>query len=270
MSNIEIPGYKGYQANPDKYRKDTDADNEAKEKENQEKRAKQEHKIMLRNFKFKIAFYLLYITIFLFFIYIIKPITFAVELYFLVNADALTKGSHVLLAGWIVLFLIPLIHFWIDGVKIISIQETLFMKFYTTIIVLFELYVMIPIPFLHSKTIYSIYLFNERGYELIISPWLIFFPTQYVTSNTEIFRNLVASIFFIGYSIYLMQTQVLEINNKRTYTFLVAVEVINLLAYLIFMTKRITDHFSVKRSHQKGKRVKDSMKKLEVEGEKES
>jgi len=234
LSNLDDKQKKISENDPDVERENTSAS---------EKKHKDQKSIMLRNVKFKIIFYILYILAFIIFLYIIKPISFCIELYFLTATSSISDNTNLLYIGWFLIFLLPLIHIYTDGIKIISIQETIFLKIYTGIIILFELYIMVPIPFMHTKTIYSIYLFNERGIELIIAPWLIFFPTSYVLSFIEIFRNLLKSFFFTIYTIYIQNEKApLEINLGRTFTFLIAVEVINIICYLLFLFKRIYNY----------------------------
>jgi len=255
-SNIELSNL------DDKQKKisETDPDVEKENTSASEKKQKDQKSIMLRNVKFKIIFYILYILAFIIFIYILKPITFCIQLYFLSAATSISDNTNLLYVGWFLVFLMPLIHIYTDGIKIISIQETIFLKIYTGVVILFEIYIMIPIPFMHTKTIYSIFLFNERGIELIIAPWLIFFPTNYIISFIEIIRNLLTSFYFAIYAIYIQSEKApLEINLGRTFTFLITVELINVICYVLFLIKRIYNY--VVEQKRKNREIREKEKR---------
>ena len=102
----------------------------------EKEREEEDKKNRITKVKFKIIFYILYIFSFFAFLYIAKPILFCLQLYFLGSIGMITKNG-IPLIGWGFIFILPLIHLYFDGIKIIVIQETFFMKIYTSILVFF-------------------------------------------------------------------------------------------------------------------------------------
>jgi hypothetical protein len=141
-------------------------------------------------------------------IYVVKPMVMVIEFIFLTSIqdieillengklidDKINNG--VLTIGWFILLILPLYHLFSLGIKIIFIQNSIFRKLNTLLYILIEIMLNIPIPFMYSSNLYSVFLFEEKGVKQILAPWLIFFPTKYISSFFEIFRNFVDPIFF--------------------------------------------------------------------------
>jgi hypothetical protein len=121
----------------------------------------------------------------------------------------------IILAGWVIMIIFPLINILNRGMKIILLNESFLSKFFTTLYLIIETFLNLPMTFLYSNTTYSIYLFEERGVEQLLSPTMIFFPTSYTMSNIELIRHLIEPAFFLGIGL-LKNAQISE-NFKNGY-----------------------------------------------------
>jgi hypothetical protein len=106
--------------------------------------------------------------------------------------------SGIILAAWVIMIIFPLINLLNRGMKIILLNDSFFSKFFTTLYLIIETFINLPMTFLYSNTTYSIFLFEERGVEQLLSPTMIFFPTTYSMSNIELIRHLIEPAFFFG------------------------------------------------------------------------
>ena len=93
-------------------------------------------------------------------------------------------------------FLLPLINFFSVGIQIISIQKGVCLKIYVFVLSLFEIYFQFPLTFLYGNNLHSVFLFEQRGLEQLLCPWLIVFPSDYLISVCEIIRQLIDTVFF--------------------------------------------------------------------------
>lgn len=146
-------------------------------------------------------------------IYVVKPMLVVIEIIFLSSIsyvqilmeDGTPKEDQIndglLIIGWFILLVLPLYHLFTIGLKIIFVQNSIFRKINTIFFILIEILLNLPMPFMYKSNLYSVYLFEETGVKQILAPWLIFFPTEYISSFFEIFRNFVDPFFFfiIGY-----------------------------------------------------------------------
>ena len=113
-------------------------------------------------------------------------------------------SNGVIALGWLILFLLPLINFFSVGIQIISIQKGVCLKIYVFVLSLFEIYFQFPLTFLYGNNLHSVFLFEQRGLEQLLCPWLIFFPSDYLISVCEIIRQLIDTVFFFicSYCVY--------------------------------------------------------------------
>ena len=111
------------------------------------------------------------------------------------NAKGLNKGIKTI--GWLIIFLLPLVHIIKKGHRIILIQKNWVQKIYVTILLLIELYFQFPLTFLYENNLHSIFLWEQKGIEQLLSPWIIFFPTDFLIDWFEIIRQVFDSIFFL-------------------------------------------------------------------------
>ncbi len=172
-----------------------------------------ENKIESINCKFIMMLIILFIQAIM--THIIKPVCTFLEIIFLTrtvdikrvefnasSAETLSDGVKVI--GWLILFLLPFINFFSVGIMIIMIQKSTVSKIYAFFLSLFEIIFQFPLTFMYSSNLHSVFLFEQRGLEQILCPWLIFFPSDYIISIYEIIRQLIESIFFFicGYFVY--------------------------------------------------------------------
>jgi hypothetical protein len=154
-----------------------------------------------------IIFYLILVILHTVLQYVIKPVGVFLEIVFLtslvkikandsdVNVSSSVSGSLDAI-GWLILFLLPLYHFFTLGIKIVTIQRDFFGRLYIGIINLIEIIFNLPLTFMYTSNLYSVYLYDEKGVKQLLSPWLVFFPTEYNLSVFEILRNFIDAGFF--------------------------------------------------------------------------
>jgi hypothetical protein len=123
--------------------------------------------------------------------------------------------NSIILAGWVIMIIFPIINLLNKGMKIIVLCESFISKCFTTIYLVIETFLNLPMTFLYSNTTYSIFLFEERGVEQLLSPTMIFFPTTYSMSNIELIRHLIEPAFFFG--IGLLKNNQISENFKNGY-----------------------------------------------------
>jgi hypothetical protein len=197
----------------------------------------------LQSINFKIIFYLLLVMLNTLLIYIIKPICVILELIFLTTivnvkpnefqiteSELLSMGMKAI--GWIIIFLIPLYHFFTLGLKIISIQRHFFGKLYIGIFNLIEILFNIPLTFCYSSNLYSVFLYEEKGVKQLLSPWLVFFPSEYILSVYEILRNFIEPGFF--FALGFMKFNEIKNNEYQAYQ-IVILQLMIALCVLRFM-----------------------------------
>jgi hypothetical protein len=164
---------------------------------------------------FKMIVYLIFLFFHIILIHFLNPMSKIFQIMFLttiafVAPDEDTKSSEesisnakvyieagIITVGWIILLIFPIISLFTRGMKIIVLQESLISKLFTAFYLIIECFFTLPTTFFLSNSAYSIYLFEERGIEQFISPYLIFFPTDYTTSAVELIRHTIEPIFFI-------------------------------------------------------------------------
>lgn len=173
----------------------------------------QDNKKNKRKLRFKIVFYMILLFIHTGLIYFVKPICTLLEIVFLTKIIKVSTDSNVpvnsaalktvinnglLVVGWLLILLLPLVNFFMIGLKIIAVHDSFFGRMLAVILLLIETILNVPLTFLYPNNIYSIFLFQERGIEQLINPWLIFFPTVYTKSIFEIIRNFIEPGFFFA------------------------------------------------------------------------
>lgn len=172
-----------------------------------------ENKIENINFKFVLMLIIVFIQAIM--THIIKPVCTFLEIIFLTrtvdikrgefnasSAETLSDGVRSL--GWLIIFLLPFINFFSVGIMVIMIQKSVISKIYVLFLSLFEILFQFPLTFMYRSNLHSVFLFEQRGLEQLLCPWLIFFPSDYILSVYEIIRQLIESIFFFvcGYFVY--------------------------------------------------------------------
>jgi hypothetical protein len=118
------------------------------------------------------------------------------------------------------------------GMKIILLNESFLAKIFTTICLSIETFLNLPMTFLYSNTTHSIFLFEERGIEQMLSPVMIFFPTTYSMSNIELIRHLIEPAFYFG--IGMIKNSQISNNNKNGYL-VILLQIMLCLCFVKFM-----------------------------------
>ena len=203
------------------FKKEED-DKELLEKEKEEEKQKHNEKIFKEIFfniseqedhksKRVLPFILLFI-LFIFFgiiVHIIKPVSTFLSIFLLTRflktkeneldlnpSKAISKGVKTI--GYLIIFLLPLVHILTKGHMIVLIQKNFIGKLYVSILLLIELFFQFPLTFLYENNLHSIFLWEQKGIEQLISPWIIFFPTDFLIDWFEIIRQLVDSLYFLS------------------------------------------------------------------------
>ena len=203
------------------FKKEED-DKELLEKEKEEEKQKHNEKILKEIFfniseqedhksKRVLSFILLFI-LFIFFgiiVHIIKPVSTFLSIFLLTRfvktkeneldlnpSKAISKGVKTI--GYLIIFLLPLVHILTKGHMIVLIQKNFIGKLYVSILLLIELFFQFPLTFLYENNLHSIFLWEQKGIEQLISPWIIFFPTDFLIDWFEIIRQLVDSLYFLS------------------------------------------------------------------------
>ena len=203
------------------FKKEED-DKELLEKEKEEEKQKHNEKIFKEIFfniseqeehksKRVLSFILLFI-LFIFFgiiVHIIKPVSTFLSIFLLTRflktkeneldlnpSKAISKGVKTI--GYLIIFLLPLVHILTKGHMIVLIQKNFIGKLYVSILLLIELFFQFPLTFLYENNLHSIFLWEQKGIEQLISPWIIFFPTDFLIDWFEIIRQLVDSLYFLS------------------------------------------------------------------------
>ena len=203
------------------FKKEED-DKELLEKEKEEEKQKHNEKIFKEIFfniseqedhksKRVLPFILLFI-LFIFFgiiVHIIKPVSTFLSIFLLTRflktkeneldlnpSKAISKGVKTI--GYLIIFLLPLVHILTKGHMIVLIQKNFIGKLYVSVLLLIELFFQFPLTFLYENNLHSIFLWEQKGIEQLISPWIIFFPTDFLIDWFEIIRQLVDSLYFLS------------------------------------------------------------------------
>lgn len=140
--------------------------------------------------------------------YVVRPLCVVIQIVFLVYISNLKPREDqeelnelfslgIKALGWMIMFLIPVYILVTIGFEVVSIHRGFFAKCYSLVLVLIELNLEFPLTFLYDSNLYSLFLFEQRGLEQLINPWLIFFPSDYILSIFQITRNYVDPLFFL-------------------------------------------------------------------------
>ena len=159
-------------------------------------------------------------------------------------------------------FLLPLINFFSVGIQIISIQKGVCLKIYVFVVSLFEIYFQFPLTFLYGNNLHFVFLFEQRGLEQLLCPWLIVFPSDYLISVCEIIRQLIDTVFFFicGYCIY----NDIKDNKYQTFniSFLLCLLVLcamRFVSVIIMIVIRAVKGNSEERGKKSGKTIKNEL-----------
>lgn len=228
----------------------------------------------MKGFPCKFYFLLVIIFVFIIIIHIFKPVCTILELIFLTrlgktprseNEEGLEDISKTKkIFGYLIIFLLPLVNFFITGISIISIQKGIVLKIYVLILVLIEIIFQLPLTFLYTNNLHSLFLFDQRGIEQILNPWVIFFPSDYLLSFFENIRQIVDSVYFFVFGLILYQD--IKGNKYRAFNmrFLMCMIVlccIRFITALALLTIRVVHGNSV----TKLKKNSNSSKEIELE-----
>ena len=127
---------------------------------------------------------------------------------------------------------------------------------------LFEIYFQFPLTFLYGNNLHSVFLFEQRGLEQLLCPWLIFFQSDYLISVCEIIRQLIDTVFFFicGYCIY----NDIKDNKYQTFniSFLLCLLVLcamRFVSVIIMIVIRAVKSNSEERGKKSGKTIKNEL-----------
>jgi len=209
-----------------------------------------------KSVRIRIKTYFLLLILFTIYQYILVPLSFIVEIIFLtykiikeedttsIETTVFSNTSPIKIIGWLCLFVLPLITFILHGIPIVSIQSSLISKTWIFFVALIESILEVPLTFLYESNVYSIFLYQERGFNQTLNPWIVFYPTDFVMSFIEIAKNFLVSSYFLAIGIYSLSM----IYDNVSQTFIVAVSlfmivlnilrVIALVCILVFRIKR--------------------------------
>lgn len=183
----------------------------------QDDKNKQKYKI-----KWKIWLYFLILSMFIIFQYFITPVTFLIDLIFLSNdiiddikQETVSNIDNFKLIGWLLLFVLPLWNFIYLGIEITLLQTTLIMNLWTSVVMIMEAILDLPLTFFLSNNLHSMFLYKEVNFNQSLRPWLVFFPTNYHISWFEMIKNLITNLYFtiIGGVVY----SSIKDNNYETF-----------------------------------------------------
>jgi hypothetical protein len=188
----------------------------------------------------KIILYLFLIFCNIILVYVIKPVSVFLELMFLSDIikiapkddfTSYTLGESITAIGYLIIFILPIYNFVSRAIPIIVIQDNLISQIFAFFYTIIEITFNIPLTFMYDSYLYSIFLYGEKGIKQTLSPWLVFFPTQYTTSIFEIIRNFVEPFFFLG--IGFVKLEELKQNKYQSYRYII------LLILILFCIMRI-------------------------------
>lgn len=199
--------------------------------------------------KIKIFFTLFLILNFTIYINLFRPIMLIMNLIFsaTLTLDQInTKNknntnSYLMLIGILLIIILPLLPLFRYSSKVLKLENKLGNKIFYFIILLIECMFDLPLTFLYSSNRHSLFLLEQEGFEQIINPWLIFFPTDYITSFICIFKNALISGYFIFISVFVkvlnINANVVEFSNifKACVIAFNIVNVLGIIFIFIFM-----------------------------------
>jgi hypothetical protein len=188
------------------------------------------HDLNSKTKKLSILFYLILVVLHTVLQYIIKPLGVFLEIVFLTSTVSIkssetdlnlssTISGSIDAIGWLIIFLIPFYHFFTLGLKIITIQRDFFGRLYIGIINLVEIIFNLPLTFMYSSNLYSVYLYEEKGVKQLLSPWLVFFPTEYNLSVFELLRNFLDPGFFTALG--LIKYNEIKVNQYQAFNIVI-------------------------------------------------
>lgn len=156
--------------------------------------------------KLKIMFYLFFILIFTTYLNLFRPLIIILNIIFSLSgigsySDNEKTADMLLIIGIILIIILPFIAFFKYLFKILSLVDKLGKLFYM-IFLLIETIFELPLTFLYKSNSHSVYLVEQEGKEQIINPSLIFYPTEYVISFINLFKNFFVSGFYIFLASY--------------------------------------------------------------------
>lgn len=173
-------------------------------------------------------------------IMLIMNLIFSASLTVDLTRDESTSNTNknLMLIGVLIINILPLLPFIRYICNVLSLTNKLGNKIYYFLILLFECYFDLPLTFLYNSNRHSLFLLEQDGVEQILNPWLIFFPTNYLTSFISLFKNTVISGYFIFMSVFIkifnINTNVVEFSNIFK-TCVLASNIINLLGVVLIL-----------------------------------
>lgn len=199
---------------------------------------------LIYKLKFKMFYYFISLSFFTIYQYFLVPISFLIELIFLANdvVDDSTYESVGSLSAfktisWIILFVLPLWNFFYLGIEISLLCDTILLKMWTMLVILFETIIDVPFTFFLKNNMFSIFLYDEVEFNQSLNTWLVFFPTNYHMSWFQILRGFITNFYFviIGGILYG------KVKNNYYETFMVSL----LIAIIVFNVFKLVGTISI-------------------------
>lgn len=150
--------------------------------------------------------------------------------------------SGIIIAGWAIMAIFPIVNLIRNGMQIIILHESFFSKLFITIYLAIETFLNLPMTFIYSNTTYSIFLFQERGVEQLLSPKMLFYPTSYSQSIIELIRHTVEPAFFFG--IGMIKNAQISQNYKNGYL-VILLQIMLALCFIKFMVNLLLIFFKI-------------------------
>jgi hypothetical protein len=209
----------------------------------------------------RIKFYFFLLILYIIYQYILIPVSFLVEIIFLsykiakeddatsTETIVISNSSPIKIVGWLFIFVLPLFSFILHGIPIISIHSSFISKIWIFFVALLESIIGIPLTFLYENNLYSIFLYQERGFNQTLNPWIVFYPTDFVMSFFEIGKNFIVSAYFLSIGIYSLGM----IYNNISQTFIVSTSIfmviLNILRVLALVSILVFKFRSAKKKN---------------------
>jgi len=204
---------------------------------------------------FKIFLTLFYLLYFFIYIYFIRPLIMIINLIFslTVNSELYLERSYVslfLFIGLIIIIVLPLIIFFFHIRRLLNLANKVGTKIRYLILLLIESTLDLPLTFFYNSNKHSIFLLEQDGPELVLDPWLIFFPSNYIKSPLGLGKNIIISGYFIFITRFIKKD---NINNLEFYIvfqeFVFYMNLVNFIGIIgifinmiIFKRKKYKDH----------------------------
>lgn len=199
--------------------------------------------------RIKVCLWLFFITLFILYIYLIRPLSIILNLIVCgLNINRNIPNSDIMMnIGILAIFILPFFSFLKSITKMLYLTSKFTDKILYVIFGLIETIVEIPLTIFYKSYRHSIYLIDQEGPEQLINPWLIFFPTDYLSSFLNIFKNILVSGYFsyLGFKYYSINYDDNTMQFINMFTMMMIVfNVINIVGILFVIIFRIKNRKS--------------------------